>query len=410
MKVITTATIIALLSLALCLIPAPIHAVSLSLSPSQGIVGTQVTTGSLCGYGTGTYQLFWGEDEQLISEGTIQQNCISISFIVPEAARGKHKVTFKAADQTVIGEFTVIPSISISADQGTVDSNLTVTGKGFNGNETDIQIIYDSNPVQTGITANDKGSWQSTFKVPASTNGKHTIDAQGATPATDVENKTFTATPKISINPSSGWVGTVVGISGSGFAGGETDIKVTYDGMTLKTAIPADTKGSWQSSFSVPSSAKGNHEIKASGARTAESDVPATSFIVSPAMKLELVSGYLGGAIHVGDSLLVSGVGFEANETNITVTCDGTQIASGIVADAKGSWSDSLEIPPATIGEHIIDASGQVTKAGDIVDAIIIVSPKIEMNPTAGAVGTEIAIQRYRFQRRQCYHHQLRRN
>jgi hypothetical protein len=392
MKVGATATALALLVLAMCLMPAPIHAASLSFNPPQGIVGKQVSIASLCGYGSASYQLYWNEGGQLISQGETKQGCVSISFVVPEAARGKHKVTLKVGGEIINGEFVVIPSISISTNQDTVGSKLTVTGRGFNSNESDIQITYDGNPAETGIIANDKGSWQSTFKVPASNRGKHTIDAQGATPATEVEDKVFTVTPKIEISPTSGWVGTVVGISGSGFPSGETDIKVTYDGMIVKTAIPADTKGSWQSSFSVPSSAKGSHEIKVYGATTAERDVAATSFTVSPGIRVELVSGYLGGAIHVGDSLLVSGVGFEANETGIQVTCDGTLVISNLVTDAKGSWSDRLEVPPVTTGEHIIDASGQITKASDIVDYIIIVSPKIEMNPTSGAIDTEITV------------------
>ncbi len=393
MKIRAAAIVSTLLWLGVCLTPTPIAAVgSLTLNLSQGTVGTIVSIPNAYAYGAGAYQLYWGEADQLIGQGEIKKDTGAISFTVPEAARGKHKVTLKVAGDYFASEFTVIPSISLSADKGTVGSNLTISGRGFNGNETGIRVIYDGSPVETGIGANNKGSWQSTIKVPASSSGQHTIDAEGTTPATGVEDRAFTIVPRIEISPTSGWVGTVIGIAGSGFASGETNIKVTYDGLTVKTGIAADTKGSWQSSFSIPTSAKGSHEINAFGAVTPEVSVTKVSFSVSPGIKLQPASGYLGGAIHVGDSLWVSGVGFEANEAGIKVTFDGTLVASNIIADAKGSWTDRLEVPPGTRGEHTIDASGEVTKAGDITAAIIIVSPKIEMNPTSGAIGSEITV------------------
>jgi hypothetical protein len=394
MKIGAKVTVLALLVLAVSLMPVPIAAaVSLTLSLSKGTVGAQVSIPNPAAYGTGTYQLYWGETDQLIAQGDISQESGSINFTIPEAAKGKQRVTLKVANDYFTTEFTVIPSISINSDKGTIGSNLTVTGRGFNGNESGIQVIYDGSPTETGISANNKGSWQITFKIPPSSRGKHVIDAEGITPATDIQDWTFTVVPKIDTSPASGWVGAVVGIAGSGFASGETNIKVTYDGVTVKIGIFADGKGSWQSTFSIPTSAKGSHEINAFGAVTPDGDVMKANFNVSPAIKLELTSGYLGGTINVDDSLWVSGVGFEANETSIKVTFDGTLVASNIVADAKGSWSDRLEVPPCTKGEHAINASGETTKASDIIDATVIISPEIELSPTSGAIDTDITVQ-----------------
>jgi hypothetical protein len=394
MKIGATATILTLLVLAVSLIPVPIAATgNLTLSTWKGTVGTQVSIPNPAAYGTGTYQLYWGETDQLITQGDISTGSGAINFTVPEAAKGKQRVTLKVANDYFTTEFTVMPSISLNSDKGTVGSNLTVIGRGFNGNESGIQIIYDGSPTETGISASNKGSWQITFKIPPSSRGQHIIDAEGITPATDIEDWLFTVVPKIETSPTSGWVGTVVGIAGSGFASGETNIKVTYDGVTVKTGIFADGKGSWQSTFSVPTSTKGSHEINAFGAVTPGGDLMEVNFNISPAIKLELASGYLGGNVHVGDSLWVSGVGFEANETNIKVTFDGSLIASDIIADAKGSWSDKLEVPPCTKGEHAINASGEITKASDIVDATVIISPEIELSPTSGAIGTDITVQ-----------------
>ena len=392
MKVGATGIALAILLLSVCLTPLPVGADSMTLSTAQGPVGTNVTIPSATGYGLGNYELYWGETDVLIGQGEITQSLLSIAFIVPEAPRGKHKVTLKIAGKFFTSDFNVIPAIGISSTQGTVSSNLTIAGKGFNANESNIQVLFDSNPVQTGIVAGSKGSWQITIKVPASSKGEHIIDAGGNTPASEVEDKEFTVIPEIQINPSSGWVNTVVGIYGSGFGGGENNIKVTYDGGTVKTDVAADAKGSWQSSFSIPSSSRGSHDIRAYGALTNEGDLQSVSFSVSPGIKVEPVSGYLGGAIYAGDGLYVSGVGFDANETGIKVTYDGSLALSDIMADAKGSWSDRLDVPPSSKGEHIIDASGEITKASDIVDAIVIISPKVELSPTSGAIGNDITV------------------
>jgi len=391
-KVKASVTVLALLSLAMCLMPRPIDASSLTLTPSQGIIGTEVTILSSCSYGTGDYHLYWGEADKLLSQGVIDETCISITFIVPEAARGKHKVTLKIGDDSFNGEFTVMPSISLSTNQGTVDSNLTVTGNGFDSNESNIEIKYDNSPVETGIEASSKGSWQSTFKVPASTRGEHIIDAEGTTPASEIDDQTFAIVPQINISPTSGYVGTMVSIAGTGFGSGETNITVTYDGLAAKTGIASNAIGSWQSSFTVPTSTKGSHKVDAHGAVTPEADVAEATFIVSPGIKLELASGHLGDNIYIGGSLWVSGIGFKENEAGIQVTFDGTLVASGISADAKGSWVTQFEVPLSTKGEHTVDASGDTTKAGDVADSTLVISPRIEINPTSGAIGDDIVV------------------
>jgi len=392
MKAGALASVLILLSLVVCLIPTAADANGLSLSPLQGIVGQQVTIPAACSYGSGNYYLYWGEAEQLLSQGEMDESCLAITFTVPEAPRGKHKVTLKMGDDSFDRDFTVLPSISLSADRGTSGSDLTLTGRGFDSNEQGITITYDGSPAETGVTASNKGSWQSTFKVPASSQGEHVIDAEGTTPATDVDDKIFIVTPQISISPTSGWVGTVVSITGTGFDSGETNITVTYDGLAAKTRISADFIGSWQSSFSVPTSAKGSHKVDVYGAATPEGDVAEVTFTVSPAISLQLVSGHLGGTIHTGDSLSVIGVGFEANEASIQVTFDGTLVISGITADAKGSWSGELEVPPTTKGEHTVDASGNTTKAADVGDTTVVISPQMEINPPSGAIGDEIGV------------------
>ena len=392
MKAKISTSILALFSLVLCLVPIPIEASSLSLSPSQGIVGAEITIPSACSYGTGDYHIYWGEADQLIGNGEIDTSCLSLTFTIPESARGDYKVTLKVGDTAFNTDFTVLPSIGLSTEQGTVGSKLTVKGKGFNDNETNIEIIYDGSSVETGIEASSKGSWEKTFKVPASIRGEHIIDAQGTTPADKVSDQTFTVTPKIDISPKSGGVATAINIVGSGFDEGETNVAVTYDGLAVKTGIAADSKGSWQSSFFIPASTRGSHTVDAYGSVTPETDVTEATFAVSPGLKLELVSGHIGDTIHASDSIWVSGFGFEKNEAKIQVTFDGSLVVGGITADARGSWAIQFDVPLNTKGEHVIDAAGDATKAANVAAATLSISPEMEISPTSGAVGDDIVV------------------
>lgn len=393
MKIKISSILLALSMLSIWLMPATVRAYNLTLEPTQGPVGTEVTIPATCTYGSGDYQLYWGEaDNKLLDQGAIDDSCMSIIFTVPEATKGNHKVTLKIAGNSFDREFNVMPSITLSSEHGITDSDLTITGTGFNSNEPDIQITYDGNPATDAVKADSNGSWQHTLKVPNSTRGEHIIDAGGTTPASEVEDRIFTVTPKTSLSPTSGWVGTKVNIAGNGFAGGETNIVVTYDGMAAKTGVAADSQGSWETTFSIPTSSKGSHKVGVYGAVTPKTDTAEITFTVSPGIKLDLVTGHLGDSIYPGDNLWISGFGFEENEAGIKITFDGMLVASGFNADAQGSWTTRFEVPPSPGGEHAVNASGDTTQSGDIADALLVVSPAIDINSTSGAIGDEVTI------------------
>jgi hypothetical protein len=390
-KASAIAIAVVLFLLTVCLAPITVQASNLVLSPTEGVVGTEVTVFSLCNYGTGDYIFYWEDSKMVLKQGT-EVGCSAATFTIPEASRGKHKIILEIEGVDYNADFTVLPVISLGTDSGTVGSELTVTGKGFNTNEKGIEILYDGVMLQSDITADSNGNWQSKVNIPQGPAGDHAVDARGTTPATEVEDMIFTVNPKVTIDPASGGVGTMVTIGGSGFRGGETGITVTYDGLAVKTGIGSNDKGFWRSNFYIPSSTKGRHTVDAYGDNTADVEVENTVFTVSPSIRLEMASGYLGSPLHIGDNLWISGIGFEENEVGIQVIFDGTMIASGINADAKGSWAAQLQTPLSSAGEHTIDASGATTQASDIADVVLIISPQIEIDPTTGNIGDEVVI------------------
>ncbi len=389
MRVKVLAALLALSFITALILPATAHAESLTLEPVSGTVGSEIKIPAFCQYGEGEYFLYWGDSNQLVQQGTISKmGCQPLTFKVPQSPRGKQMVTLKVGSKSFQKEFTVLGSISLGAKKGMVGSEVAIQGNGFDPRETGIKIIYNNSEAASGIEANSGGSWLYTLKIPASSKGNHTVSASGATtPSTEIKDQIFSVAPSLSINPNSGWVGRVVTVSGAGFGSGETNIAVIYDDLVVKTNISADLNGSWQSSFSIPASSKGTHKVDAKGATTVLEDVPDTVFTVSPGIKVEQASGRLGDIIRTGDTLYVNGFGFQENETDIKVTFDDAQAVGGITADAHGSWSTQFTVPASTKGEHVVGSFGDATRADDVSQYIVVITPEAAINPVSGSVG-----------------------
>jgi len=378
-KVFAPALCLALL-LTLCLVT-PVRAAG--MAPSEGVVGATVT---ISGLASGSYSIKW--DGVGVKQGTLPGGG-SVTFTVPDTSGGDHTVTVDnpTGTQVLSMIFSVLPSIGISPDSGVVGDSVTIGGKGFAVAESSIIVTYDGTNMKTGIVAGNTGSWETTFSLPASAKGSHTVDASGkTTKASDVPDVTVTISPKISMTPVSGNVGTSVNINGTGFGKDEGSIQVIYDTTNAKTGLSADSKGSWNVVFVIPNSTKGGHTIDASGASTKADDVPDLTFIVSSAVTVKPASGY------VGDAITVAGCGFGGNESGVTITFDGNIIKSDIVANSEGCWNSSMTVPATTAGNHIVDAYGASTTASEVADTKLVVLSKMTLEPAEGHVGSNIAI------------------
>ena len=378
-KVFAPALCLALL-LTLCLVT-PVQAAG--MAPSEGVVGATVT---ISGLASGSYSIKW--DGVGVKQGTLLGGG-SVTFIVPDTSGGDHAVTVDnpTGTQVLSTTFSVLPSISVSPDSGIVGDSVTAGGKGFAAAESNIAVTYDSTNMKTGIVAGDTGSWETTFSLPTSAKGSHTVDASGkTTKASDVPDVTVTISSKISMTPVSGNVGTSVSISGTGFSKDEGSIQVTYDTTNAKTGLSADSKGSWNVVFTIPNSTKGGHTIDALGASTKADDVSDLTFIVSSAVTVKPASGY------VGDTITIAGCGFGGSENGITITLDDNIIKSDITANSEGCWTSSMTIMSTTAGNHVLDAYGASTTASEVADTKMVILSKMTLEPAEGHVGSNIAV------------------
>ena len=156
------------------------------------------------------------------------------------------------------------------------------------------------------------------------------------------------ATGAISLDTTSGTVGTAVKITGQDYGSSEA-ITVTYNGTTLNIesgATASDSGGGFVSNILVPLSATGGHAITVTGA---SSGAAATAtFTVGPTMTSSPASGT------AGTSITVAGTGF-GDAATVTVIFD-TKTVVQPAADQKGSFSASFGAPSLPDGTYVVEA------------------------------------------------------
>ncbi|MBI4267013.1 MAG: IPT/TIG domain-containing protein [Chloroflexi bacterium] len=362
----------------------------ISVNQASGAPGSSLTvTGS--GFGISETGISITYDAATVASGirANDKGNWTATFTVPASPAGSHSIRAAGSTTPAVSDvvFTVTPAIASGQTGGAPGSPITVTGSGFAANETGITVTYDNATVASGIRANAQGNWTATFTIPASPAGSHVIHAAGGTTqAASIPDVILTVGAGISVSQTSGAPGRSLTVTGSGFAANETGITVTYDTATVASGIRANAQGTWNATFVIPSSASGSHSIRASGATTQAASTSEVIFTVAPGLAVSQASGA------PGNSLTVTGSGFAANETGITVTYDTTTVASGIRANAQGNWTATFVVPPSASGSHSIRASGAMTQAGAVSEASFTASAGIALNPASGHVGGAVEI------------------
>ena len=297
-------------------------------------------------------------DGDLVATGRASSNgAFTIMITIPEGCSGHYQVLAKGYTE-VDTYFTVKPGLTVSPDNGPPGMTVTVEGKGFASNEEGIELLYyladTYETVAFGIKADAKGSWETSFQVPASTRGEHKLDAQGAlSHLYEVEDALFRITAGTSLDESAGFVDDTVTMTGSRFTAYEKGIQILFDGQAVVTDIRANSEGEWQASFDVPEMPSGEYGVTAEGEHTKREDVGEVSFQIEPDITLSPTEG------HVGTNLTVTGHGFAASE-DIVVLYDGEQVKTA-ETNETGSFGADFPVLESQYGEHSVAAgySGQ---------------------------------------------------
>jgi len=139
---------------------------------------------------------------------------------------------------------------------GNIDSGITFNGAGFIPGRIAV-VSFDEIPL-TEATVDSYGRLACSFKVPASSAGEHTVSI---TDGTNALQRTFTVILSASVkaNRNTGYVGSDIILSGTGFMSGRV-ATVSYDDIPLAEAT-TDSGGDFSTAFRIPVSSAGAHII-----------------------------------------------------------------------------------------------------------------------------------------------------
>jgi hypothetical protein len=286
----------------------------LTVSPEKGTAGTNVTV-----KGRGFVKN--EEDIELVyyrngSYETIERNIEAnsrgsweTSLLIPTSTRGEHKLDAQGAESSFYevqdAVFRVTAEISIDKSSGIEGDTVTMTGSKFAAYEKGIRILFNGQPLVTGIKAKSEGEWQESFQVPGMPAGEYGITAEGEqTSKEDVGDLSFEIKPEFILSDDHGHVGMELTITGRGFPA-EEDIIILYDDSQVAIA-ETNEQGSLEVSFLVPESKYGEHQVRAtmstnntadldinaSATFTMESDPPPIPEQIAPADRSRL--GFIG--------------------------------------------------------------------------------------------------------------------
>jgi hypothetical protein len=408
-RIITLLAVLAILGslVAITAVPASaLGATTFTPSPAAGPVGTPAAISLPSGTFVNSAALtvtFQGVAVTTVPIAVLSNSTGGAVFnvIVPARAAGVYPIKVTDGANTATGNFTVVPAISITAPvsaQGPVGTSITVMGTGFTAMISAFAQFEGSgsgNVTLGGAVTDAYGNFQVTGVVPAAASGNHIVwgyDLASPTHKTTygtANNAVFKVTAGISVNPTSGLVGSSTAVSGSGWKA-STVVTLTFGGFAWGTLM-ADAYGVVSGTLIVPNAAiPGVNQIQATdGTNTA-----ATTFTLVPA---GLSVSPNSGAKNT--SVLITGNTFTSGKTdnvisigNLTIGGMPWNTATAITVDTTGTMQPTTLLVPGniTLGPQQVVAYDKYGRSA--IATFTVTSPTITINPTVGGKGTVVVI------------------
>ena len=362
----------------------------ITVTPSSGIVGQTIAINGT-GFGSSEKNIavtFGGKVVKTISYAQ-QNGSWGDVIVVPPVQRGDYEIdasgTLTRARDVPDVLFTVNAGIVVEPISAYIGDTITVTGGGFAIGETGIQVYFDGIVVSSStITANSSGCWQSSFALPVSTYGSHTVSASGDITQPAVTKSLNTQAEILAISPAEGAPGDLISLTGNGFHGSQ-QLTVTIGGVAASESMYTQSNGNVVVSFHVPKgSTEGTRTLTVTDhdGATASADFTVTQKILSTTplpispVNSTLRSGLVtfrwqqvpsgsdfnytynleisqtAGAGNIWAKSGITGSSYPLSQTNNETLTPGTYYWRVQIADNYGNvgpWSDSIKFTVAPI-------------------------------------------------------------
>lgn len=228
----------------------------ITVTPDSGTVGQKINVA-----GTG----FASEEEDIgvTFDGEARKENITAdedgswtaSIAVPICTCGRYDIdasgtSTRARDVDDV-KFTVVAGVAVTPALAYVGDEITVTGGGFAPGEDGVKVTFDGTVMATNIPVDTHGCWETSFILPPSAYGSHTVSASGETTAA-VTTTLNTKTKIEGLSPVEGAPGDSVTLTGSGFYSNKK-LTVAVGGKNANLGdVRSQTNGNFVVSFRVP--------------------------------------------------------------------------------------------------------------------------------------------------------------
>ncbi|MDI6782406.1 MAG: IPT/TIG domain-containing protein, partial [bacterium] len=274
---------------------------------------------------------------------------------------------------TAYNRFIILPEVvSVSPTKGTIGTIVTINCTGYAAGDM-ITVVFGTNANIQQAEASVYGTFSTTWTVDTQSIGTTTITVCGISMATNV----FEILPNVyEVIPTSGTVGTIVTIQGTGYAAGD-HITVSFGTNANIQQTVVSSSGSFSTTWTVDIQEFGTTTITVIGAGTATNIFQILPEVVS------VVPSY--GT--VGTIVTIQGTGFVANDSiNITFGMNlGIQTAN---VSSYGTWTASFTVDTQRYGTTTVSAMGIVSA----YNRYFIMPELYIVTPTKGTVGSMITV------------------
>ncbi len=259
----------------------------------------------------------------------------------------------------------------------------------------------------------DGGNWS---RIAAPFTGDHTIDGfdfpatatnttmrnqsvtstnvqTSGTPATPTPAATASATapggsPGLTLDLTSGKVGSTVQATATGFNGSET-VRFYWDNTSSSPLAAATAaNGTAATALVIPNATTGQHTVYAVGGTSGRQ--ASTTFTVRPYLTRTPIQGPVGTSI----DLTVTGFGPNEQVRVNWETTTGPVIAT-LNTDATGTGSTSFPMPEGATGQH--DYTGFGLTSGARAWGALFIERSVTTSPANGAAGTQVTVTAHGF-------------
>jgi len=352
-KIVRILVVAILFTLLLVVIPGTpaLAAPILNVSPVSGAVGTMVNVaGENFDSYIGDDIFIFFDDEEITTISPIPQTgSFSFDFNIPDGAEpGRHEIRAKSelGSTLAISLFTVLEAeIRLDTKTGVVGTAVTINGEGFYASKV-VTFYYDNRMLGTEA-ATATGEFSYSFTVPDSTAGEHTLVAKNA--QGNSAEAEFEVVPSITLKPTSGAVGSILIVSGTGF--GRRNNLGVYFKYDLVAYAKTDKFGKFEVAFfNVPSMPPGTYDVTV---EDAEGNMGKAEFTIIAGASLDKTKA------NVGTELTISGTGFSVGGT-ITIKYDDVAFVR-ISADSNGAFKAVFRVPTDKYGQHVLTVTDGVS-------------------------------------------------